>query len=150
MRSKRSRWWENSPSHHCGFIRFYMGMWDKLPKFEIRTLSTMTSDLKGLKIWLKKYEVTTIGMESTEIYWKPTFNIMEGQFEIANAQRLKAIPRKKTDIMDCKRIANLLRYGLLPNSFIPSGEIRRATGSQPCSKKVIGMMASEKNRLVKV
>jgi len=58
----------------------------------------MTSDLEELMTWLKKYDVTTIGMESTGIYWKPIFNVMEGQFEIvlANAQRLKAIPRKKT------------------------------------------------------
>ena len=102
------------------------GSFDKPPKFEIRTFSTMTSDLEELMTWLKKYEVTTIGMESTGIYWKPIFNVMESDFTIvlANAQRLKAIPRKKTDIIDCKRIANLLRYGLLPNSFIPPRDIR--------------------------
>jgi transposase len=103
-------------------------------------------------IWLKKYEVTTIGMESTGIYWKPIFNVMEGQFEIvlANAQRLKAIPRKKTDIIDCKRIANLLRYGLLPNSFIPPREIRELRDLNRTRRKLVGMMTSEKNRLVKV
>ncbi|WP_348304359.1 transposase [Methanothrix sp.] len=102
------------------------GPFDKPPKFEIRTFSTMTSGLEDLKIWLKKYKVTAIGMESTGVYWKPIFNAMEGEFKIvlAIAQRLKAIPRKKTDIMDSKRIANLLRYGLLPNSFIPPKEIR--------------------------
>jgi transposase len=91
------------------------GRSDKPPKFELRTFSTMTSDLEELMTWLKKYEVASIGMESTGIYWKPIFNVMEGQFEIvlANAQRFKAIPRKKTDIMDCKRIANFLRSGLL-------------------------------------
>ncbi len=128
------------------------GPFDKPPKFEIRTFSTMTSDLEELMIWLKKYEVTTIGMESTGIYWKPIFNVMEGQFEIvlANAQRLKAIPRKKTDIMDCKRIANLLRYGLLPNSFIPPKEIRELRDLNRTRRKLVGMMTSEKNRLVKV
>jgi transposase len=128
------------------------GPFDKPPKFEIRTFSTMTSDLEELMIWLKKYEVVTIGMESTGIYWKPIFNVMEGQFEIvlANAQRLKAIPRKKTDIIDCKRIANLLRYGLLPNSFIPPREIRELRDLNRTRRKLVGMMTSEKNRIVKV
>jgi transposase len=128
------------------------GPFDKPSKFEIRTFSTMTSDLEELRIWLKKYEVTTIGMESTGVYWKPIFNVMEGEFKIvlANAQRLKAIPRKKTDILDCKRIANLLRFGLLPNSFIPPREIQDLRDLNRTRRKLIGMMTSEKNRLVKV
>lgn len=128
------------------------GSLDKSPKFEIRTFSTMTSDLGELASWLKKYKVTTIGMESTGVYWKPIFNIMEGKFTIvlANAQRLKAIPRKKTDIMDCKRIAKLLRYGLLPNSFIPPREIRELRDLNRTRRKLVGMMTSEKNRLIKV
>ena len=77
---------------------------------------------------------------------------MEGEFTIvlANAQRLKAIPRKKTDIMDCKRIAKLLRYGLLPNSFIPPREIRELRDLNRTRRKLVGMMTSEKNRLTKV
>jgi transposase len=128
------------------------GSFDKPPKFEIRTFSTMTSDLEDLMIWLKKYGVTTIGMESTGIYWKPIFNVMESDFTIvlANAQRLKAIPRKKTDIIDCKRIANLLRYGLLPNSFIPPREIRELRDLNRTRRKLVGTMTSEKNRLIKV
>jgi len=91
-------------------------------------------------------------MESTGVYWKPIFNVMEGEFKIvlANAQRLKAIPRKKTDILDCKRIANLLRFGLLPNSFIPPREIQDLRDLNRTRRKLIGMMTSEKNRLVKV
>ncbi len=128
------------------------GPFDKPPKFEVRTFSTMTSDLEELKAWLKEYGVTTIGMESTGIYWKPIFNVMEDDFTIvlANAQRLKAIPRKKTDIIDCKRIANLLRYGLLPNSFIPPREIRELRDLNRTRRKLVGMMTSEKNRLTKV
>jgi transposase len=128
------------------------GPFDKPPKFEIRTFSTMTSDLEDLRTWLKEYEVTAIGMESTGVYWKPIFNVLEGDFEIvlANAQRLKAIPRKKTDIIDCKRIANLLRYGLLPNSFIPPREIRELRDLNRTRRKLVGMMTSEKNRLIKV
>ncbi len=128
------------------------GPFDKPPKFEIRTFSTMTSYLEELMTWLKKYEVTTIGMESTGIYWKPIFNVMESDFTIvlANAQRLKAIPRKKTDIIDCRRIANLLRYGLLPNSFIPPRDIRELRDLNRTRRKLVGTMTSEKNRLIKV
>jgi transposase len=128
------------------------GSLDKSPKFEIRTFSTMTSDLEDLSSWLKKYKVTTIGMESTGVYWKPIFNVMEDEFIIvlANAQHLKAIPRKKTDIMDCKRIARLLRYGLLPNSFIPPREIRELRDLNRTRRKLVGMMTSEKNRIIKV
>jgi len=128
------------------------GSLDKSPKFEIRTFSTMTSDLEELSSWLKKYKVTAIGMESTGVYWKPIFNIMEGEFTIvlANAQHLKSIPRKKTDIMDCMRIARLLRYGLLPNSFIPPREIRELRDLNRTRRKLVGMMTSEKNRLTKV
>jgi transposase len=128
------------------------GSLDKSPKFEIRTFSTMTSDLEELASWLKKYRVTAIGMESTGVYWKPIFNIMEGEFTIvlANAQHLKSIPRKKTDLMDCKRIAKLLRYGLLPNSFIPPREIRELRDLNRTRRKLVGMMTSEKNRLTKV
>lgn len=128
------------------------GPLDKSPKFEIRTFSTMTSDLEELSSWLKEYKVTTIGMESTGVYWKPIFNIMEGEFTIvlANAQHLKSIPRKKTDIMDCKRIARLLRYGLLPNSFIPPREIRELRDLNRTRRKLVGMMTSEKNRIIKV
>ena len=128
------------------------GPFDEPPKFEIRTFSTMTLDLEELMAWLKKYEVTTIGMESTGVYWKPIFNVMEGEFAIvlANSQRLKAIPRKKTDIIDCKRIANLLRYGLLPDSFIPPREIGELRDLNCTRRKLVGMMTSEKNRLIKV
>ncbi|MGD0954341.1 MAG: transposase [Methanotrichaceae archaeon] len=78
--------------------------------------------------------------------------MMEGEFQIvlANAQRLKAISRKKTDIIDCKRIANLLRYGLVPNSFIPAKEIIELRDLNRTRRKLVGMMTSEKNRLVKV
>lgn len=102
------------------------GPLDKSPVFEFRTVSTMTTDLEDLKSWLKEHEVTAIGMESTGIYWKPIFNIIEDEFDIVlvNPQHIKALHGKKTDIKDCKRIADLLRHGLLPRSFIPPRRIR--------------------------
>ena len=128
------------------------GPLDKPPIFEIRTFSTMTSDLEVLKLWLKKYEVTTIAMESTGIYWKPIFNILEDEFDVvlANPQHIKALRMNKTDIKDCKRIANLLRHGLIPRSFIPPREIRELRELNRTRRKLVGIMASEKNRVVKI
>jgi transposase len=128
------------------------GPLDRFPVFEFRTVSTMTTDLEDLKSWLKEHEVTAIGMESTGIYWKPIFNIMEDEFDIVlvNPQHIKDLRGKKTDIKDCKRIADLLRHGLLPRSFIPPRRIRELRDLNRTRRKLVGMMAAEKNRLTKV
>jgi transposase len=125
---------------------------DKPPVYEIRTFSTMTSDLEALKSWLKSYEVTAIAMESTGVYWKPIFNIMENEFDIllAHPQHIKSLRRNKTDIKDCMWIADLLRHGLVPRSFIPPKEIRELRDLNRTRRKLVGMMTSEKNRVVKV
>lgn len=128
------------------------GPFDKPPVYEIRTFSTMTSDLEALKSWLKSYEVTAIAMESTGVYWKPIFNIMEEEFDIllAHPQHIKSLRRNKTDIKDCMWLADLLRHGLVPRSFIPPKEIRELRDLNRTRRKLVGMMASEKNRVVKV
>ena len=128
------------------------GPFDKPPIYELRTFSTMTSDLEALKSWLKRYEVTAIAMESTGVYWKPIFNIMENEFDIllAHPQHIKSLRRNKTDIKDCMWIADLLRHGLVPRSFIPPKEIRELRDLNRTRRKLVGMMASEKNRVVKV
>jgi transposase len=128
------------------------GPLDKSPVFEIKTFSTMTSDLLKLNEWLKGYDVTTVAMESTGVYWKPIFNILEEDFDVilANAQHIKGIPGKKSDIKDCQWIATLLRHGLVPRSFIPPREIRELRDLNRTRRKLVGSMASEKNRLIKV
>lgn len=128
------------------------GPLDKPPVFEIRTFSTMTSDLGDLKSWLKEYGVTTIAMESTGVYWKPIFNIMEDDFDVvlANPIHLKALAQNKTDLKDSKRIAYFLRHGLIPRSFIPPRVIRELRDLNRTRRKFVGMMTSEKNRLNKV
>jgi transposase len=125
---------------------------DKPPIYELRTFSTMTSDLEALKSWLKSYEVTAIAMESTGVYWKPIFNIMEDEFDIllAHPQHIRSLRRNKTDIKDCMWIADLLRHGLVPRSFIPPKEIRELRDLNRTRRKLVGMMTSEKNRVVKV
>ncbi|HLZ59180.1 MAG TPA: IS110 family transposase [Ktedonosporobacter sp.] len=99
---------------------------------EFRTFRTMKADLLALVEWLKTAKCTHVAMESTGVYWKPIFNVLEGQMEVlvVNAQHLKAVPGRKTDMRDAEWIADLLQYGLLRPSFIPSAferEIRELT-----------------------
>ena len=93
---------------------------------EIRRFGTMTRDLLALADWLQSQQVTHVAMESTGVYWKPVWNILEGQFEVVlvNAQHIKAVPGRKTDIKDCQWIAELLQHGLLRGSFVPPTPIR--------------------------
>ena len=93
---------------------------------EIRRFGTMTRDLLELADWLQSHRVTHVAMESTGVYWKPVWNILEGQFAVVlvNAQHIKAVPGRKTDIKDCQWIAELLQHGLVRGSFVPPTPIR--------------------------
>src|SRR5436305_3175309 len=86
-----------------------------------RTFSTMTVDLLALADWLKALQVTHVAIESTGVFWKPVFNLLEADFEVVlvNAQHMKAVPGRKTDVKDSEWIADLLRHGLRhpPASF---------------------------------
>lgn len=88
---------------------------------EIRTFSTMTGDLLSLSDWLQEWECTHVAMESTGDYWKPIFNVLEANFEVllVNAQHVKRVPGRKTDVQDAEWLAELLQHGLLKASFIP-------------------------------
>ncbi|PFA66153.1 IS110 family transposase [Bacillus sp. AFS015802] len=116
------------------------------------TFPTLTKDLFRLLKWLEDYEVTHIAMESTGIYWKPVFNILEEFFDItlANAQRIKNVPGRKTDVSDAEWIAKLLRHGLIEKSFVPPLDIRELRDLTRLRKKWIGHLTSEKNRILKV
>jgi transposase len=93
------------------------GGWHK----ETRTFGTMTADLLALSDWLTSHGVTHVAMESTGEYWKPVFNILEVNFEVllVNAQHIKAVPGRKTDVNDAEWLAELLKHGLLKASFVP-------------------------------
>jgi transposase len=88
----------------------------------IRTFRTMTVDLLALADWLHTAACTHVAMESTGVYWRPIYNLLEGLCEllVVNAQHIKAVPGRKTDVKDAEWIAELLRHGLLRGSFIPS------------------------------
>jgi len=82
---------------------------------ELRTFSTMTDELEALASWLEAGSVTHVAMESTGVYWQPIYNILEGRFEIflVNAQAIKRMPGRKTDMKDAEWIATLMQHGLL-------------------------------------
>lgn len=88
---------------------------------ELQRFSTLTPDLLRLIDWLQAAHCTHVALESTGVYWKPIFNLMEGLFEmvLVNAQHMKAVPGRKTDMKDAQWIADLLQHGLLKASFIP-------------------------------
>jgi transposase len=94
---------------------------------ELRRFGTMTRELLELADWLHRYQVTHVAMESTGVYWKPVWNMLEGQLEVVlvNAQHIKAAPGRKTDIKDCQWIADLLQHGLRRGSFVPPLPTRR-------------------------
>lgn len=93
---------------------------------EIRTFATMTEELLHLGDWLTSEGCTHVAIESTGVYWKPVFNLLEGSIEVilVNARHIKAVPGRKTDVRDCEWLADLLRHGLVRASFIPPQEIR--------------------------
>jgi transposase len=92
------------------------------PQKEVRTFRTVTAELLLLADWLQAAGCTHVAMESTGVYWRPVYNLLEGLFTllVVNAQHIKTVPGRKTDVKDAEWIAELLRHGLLRGSFIPS------------------------------
>lgn len=117
-----------------------------------RTFSTMTSDLLALDEWLGSYHVEVVAMESTGIFWRPVFNLLEEGRTIilVNAQHMKAVPGRKTDVKDSQWLADLLRHGLLSASFIPPAPIRQLRDLTRYRKTLVQERAQEINRLQKV
>jgi transposase len=119
---------------------------------EIRTFGTMRDDLIALRDWLKDAGVTAVAMESTGVYWKPVFQMLEDDFEtiVVNAQHIKNVPGRKTDVKDCAWISDLLRHGLLRPGFVPPRAIRDLRELNRYRRKVAQVQAGERNRLIKV
>jgi len=122
--------------------------WEK----EIRQFGTMTSDLLALSDWLVHEGCTHVAMESTGVYWKPVYNILEGQFEllVVNAQHLKAVPGRKTDVRDAEWIAELLAHGLLRGGFVPPASVRELRELTRYRTSLVRDRARTINRLQKV
>jgi|WetSurMetagenome_2_1015567.scaffolds.fasta_scaffold185011_1 transposase len=119
---------------------------------ETRTFETMTGELLALSDWLLEKRVTHAAMESTGEYWKPIFNILEHSFDIllVNAQHIKTVPGRKTDVKDAEWIAELLRFGLLKASFVPPEGQRELRELTRFRSTFIQERATLVNRLQKV
>ena len=125
---------------------------DGTSRCEVRTFGTTTAALLELADWLAAGGVTQVAMESTGVYWKPIYNILEGRFGVllANPQQLRRVPGRKTDVKDCEWIAQLLQCGLLQASFIPSRPQRELRELTRQRVQLTGQRASVANRLQKV
>lgn len=119
---------------------------------EVRTFGTTTDQLLELEGWLEERGVTHLAMESTGVYWKPVFNILEGSVEIwlVNARHVKAVPGRKTDVRDCEWLADLMRHGLLRASFVPPEDTRNLRETTRYRRSLIRDRAGEVNRVQKV
>ena len=132
----------------CRIVPDGEGAWD----VKIRTFKTMTSDLLSLADWLQEADVTHVAMESTGVYWKPVFNILEGEFEVllVNARHIKFVPGRKTDVKDAQWIGELLQHGLLKASFIPQPDQRDLRELVRYRTHLINERSREVNRVHKV
>lgn len=119
---------------------------------EVRSFSTMTEGLRKLAEWLSSTECTHVAVESTGVYWKPMFNILEESFTVilANARHVKHVPGRKTDVKDCEWLAKLLQCGLIKGSFIPPKPIRELRDLTRYRKQLVGDLSAEKNRVQKI
>lgn len=120
---------------------------------EVATFGTMTGELERLAAWLVERGVTAVVMEATGVYWKPVYNVLERRggvrLVVGNAEHLKAVPGRKTDVKDAVWLAQLLRHGLVRPSFIPDRELRELRELTRYRTALIRERASEVNRLQK-
>jgi transposase len=119
---------------------------------EIRTFGTTTPELLALAAWLTEAGVTHVAVESTGVYWKPIFNLLESAFEVwlVNARHIKRVPGRKTDVKDCEWLAQLLEAGLVKPSFIPPAPIRELRDLTRYRKSLIEQKVAEANRVHKL
>lgn len=118
----------------------------------IQTFRTMTADLLALRDWLAAHQVTHVAMESTGVFWKPVYYILEEDFTVllVNPAHMKNVPGRKTDVKDCAWIAQLLEHGLLRGSFIPPQPIRELRDLTRHRKVLVQERARGAQRLHKV
>ena len=118
-----------------------------------RTYSTMTGELCDLADWLLHEGVTHVAMESTGVYWKPVYNLLEGldlTVLVVNSQHMKAVPGRKTDVKDAEWIADLLRHGLLRGSYVPDRAERELRELARYRRSLVQDRAQVANRIQKV
>src|SRR6516162_10213547 len=122
------------------------------PKKEVRTFRTMMRDLEALRDWLREAGVTHVEMESTGVYWRPVYSVLEGCFEliVGNARHIRNVPGRKTDVKDSEWIADLVRHGLIAKSYVPPRPLRELRELLRYRRKLVESQAAERNRLLKL
>src|SRR6516165_4179733 len=122
------------------------------PNKEVRTFRTVTRELEALRDWLLEAGVTHVGMESTGVYWRPVYAVLEGCFEliVGNAQHMRNVPGRKTDVKDSEWIADLVRHGLIAKSYVPPQPLRELRELLRYRRKLVESQAAERNRLLKL
>jgi len=118
----------------------------------LREFGTMTSEILGCTDWLRELGVTHVAMESTGVYWRPVWNLLEGQFDLllANATHIKKVPGRKTDVKDSEWIAQLLQHGLLQPSFVPNTVLRDLRELSRDRTSLVAEKSRLKNRVQKI
>ena len=121
------------------------------PQREVRTFGTFTHEVLALADWLAEQEVTHIALESTGVYWKPIWNLLEDRFALllVNPRHIKAVPGRKTDVLDAEWLADLLRHGLLTASFVPDRAQRELRELTRYRTSLINERSAAVNRLQK-
>jgi transposase len=124
----------------------------KRGKKEVRTFSTMTEDLLHLLDWLSQEGCTHVAIESTGVYWRPVFNILEGAMDVilTNARDAKGYKARKTDVIEAEWLADLLRHGLLQPSFIPPRPIRELRELTRYRESLVREQTALANRIQKL
>jgi transposase len=121
---------------------------------QIRVFPTFTQELVALGEWLRAEGVTHVAMESTGVYWKPVYAVLEsvGGFElvVGNAQHMKNVPGRKTDVKDSEWIAKLLRFGLIRKSYVPVSDLRDLRDLVRYRRSIVQARSAERNRLQKL
>ncbi len=119
---------------------------------EVRSFSTTTKGLLELSDWLTTHGCTHVAMEATGVYWKPVWHLLESDFELvlANAQHIRNVPGRKTDVNDASWIADLLAHGLIRGSFVPPVAIQEMRDLTRTRKQLVREMSGHVNRIQKV
>jgi transposase len=119
---------------------------------EVRSFATTTSVLLDLKDWLVSHAVTHVAMEATGVYWKPVWHLLEDDFELilANAQHIRNVPGRKSDVNDATWIADLLAHGLIRSSFVPPAPIQELRDLTRTRKQLVREISQHSSRIQKV
>jgi transposase len=129
-----------------------IGAFGRKPQKLLRTFGTTTRELEALRAWLAGHGVTHVGMESTGVYWKPVYAVLEGHFQliVGNAHHIKNVPGRKTDVKDAEWIAQLVRHGLIAKSFVPPPAIRDLRELLRHRRALIETRTAARNRVLKL